>query len=256
MKIIAFFLLIFHSTVWSNELSLLRSFDNNLYNPTQKQVTSMNFKVRVSNLVEVLNQRFNWEPRKDVYFQVKWKPKRNFKIEVHGLPDGFVELKNELISLISNRIDFVVPLPLIEKFKGYRLSYYSQKKGTTLKAIDPSYKQIASEMYLSFDKNGILEKIKAQSPVGTLNSKFKFMKTDWSKGKYVLDEYVVSAIKGIQSSKTIHTLSYQKIKSFYFLDQLQIKTIYELIMPQDKEDKEPRKQEVISIVSFSDYEIK
>ncbi|MFZ8934175.1 MAG: hypothetical protein ACO2ZP_09785, partial [Bacteriovoracaceae bacterium] len=187
MKIIAFFLLVFSTAVWSNELSLLRSFDNNLYNPTKKQIKAMSFKVRVSNLVEVLNKRFNWEPRKDVYFQVQWRPKRNFKIEVHGLPDGFIELKNELISLISNRIDFVVPLPLIEKFKGYRLSYYSKKKGTTLKAVDPTYKQIASEMYLSFNKKGVLEKIKAQSPVGTLNSNFKFLKTDWSKGKYVLD---------------------------------------------------------------------
>ncbi len=249
-------MILFSLSLSASEINLLRNFDNKLYNPTAKGIKEMSFKVRVSNLLEMLNQRFNWEPRKDLYFLVHWKPTRNFKIEVHGLPDGFIELKNELISLISNRIDFVIPMPLIDKFKGYTVSYYSQKGDTVIKALDPTYKQIASEMYLTFDKSGVLQKIKAQSPVGTLNSDFDFIKTDWSGGKYVLDEYTVSAIKGIQSSKTIHTLTYQKVKNHYFLDQLQIKTIYEVIMPQDKDKKEAPKQEVISLVTFSDYEVK
>lgn len=257
MKIICLFFLFFTllGQVKAAEIAHLKNFDKALYNPSQ-EIKGLSFKVRVSNLLEVLNSRFAWEPRTDVYFLVQWKPERNFKIEVMGLPAGFVELKNELISLISNRIDFVIPMPLVMKFRGYQLSYQSQKDDIVIKALDPSYQQIVSEMYLTFDGPGSLKKIRAQSPIGTMVSSFEFKKTDWSKGQLVLDHFTVKAVKGIQTSITSNKISYEKVKNYYFPSSVEIKTNYEIVMPNSPNKESKNKNEVVSVITFSDYQIK
>lgn len=255
IRLICIFFLVCLNMAHSSETDHLKSFDNRIYNPTRSQVKGLSFQVRVSNLLEILNARFNWENLTDVYFLVQWKPERNFKIEVKGVPAGFIEIKNELISLISNRIDFVVPMPLISKFKGYKLSYLSKKDDILIKALDPSYQQIVSEMFLTFEKSGVLKRIRAQSPMGTMISDFEFNKEDWSNGNYVLDQYTVKAIKGIQTSQTRHKVSYLKVKNYYFPSQVEIKTSYEVVMPQTPGKESKNKQEVSSVITFSDYKL-
>lgn len=233
---------------------LVREFDENYYNPAENGVKSLKFEARISNLTELLNKRLSIGKLKDVHYLIKWRKPRSYNIEVIGLPKGFMELKNELKGLILTRLDFVIPYKLQDKLKGYSLSRVLSKRGIKIKALDENYTKAVTEMFLTFGKNGNLKKIRALSPTGTLISSLTLGKSKWSKGKWVLKEYEIKSILGIQTSTMKYNISYLKNSGFGLPEIININTSYE-IQNSIKNSEKNLKRETKTQLIFSNYEV-
>jgi hypothetical protein len=246
-------LLLFSNFVFSktSPSDLIEKFDAKCYDPVRSGLNSLEFEARISNLTEILNQRLSIGKLKDVHYSIKWKKPRSFNIEVKGLPKGFVELKSELKGLILNRLDFVIPYKLKDKLKGYSLSRVLTKKDTQIKALDESYTKVVTEMFLTF-KNKKLEKIRALSPTGSLISTLSLKEKEWSKESWVLDEYEIKSILGIQTSIIRYNISYLENKGFGLPEVIDINTSYE-IQNSVKNNEKNIKKETKSQIVFSNY---
>ena len=208
----------------------LKEFDLSYYRPQRYNLRDFKVDARIDGLLERLSQQLIFGKLNDVYFELSWKarPKENDsdykKVEVQGMPNGFSEIKSQLSNNVLPRIDFIAPVSLSEKMKGYALNLIENQDGTrTIVCRDLEGMKEASEIILIFDKKKRLVKFVAKSPIGLETVDLKLVKEPWSQGKWVLSEYNVKKVHGPQTIESMSTLDYKVVSGFGLPDRIETK---------------------------------
>ena len=181
------FLAIAISSSAQEKIEEFEQYEIRSYTPQKSGVKDLVFEVRVDGMTEMLNKNLVLGKLVDVYYKVFWISPSSFKIEVYGLPKGFEELKANLIALIKNRLEFVLPEKFSDKFKGYTLKSESIADGKLIHAIDATYTMAVPEIDIVMDKSGKLKTVQTRSGMSAIKTEFAHSPKSWSNNKLVLD---------------------------------------------------------------------
>ena len=234
----------------------VENFDLKYYHPEKFGLKDLVFEVRISNLKEMLEKRFTFGKLEDVFFRVYWIFPGKYEIEVHGLPRGFNQVKQELTGLIHARMDYVIPQRLDPKLRSYKLSKMKKKggRGVSLKGIDLTQTRPVNEIHLSFDKKGKLTTFKSFSPAGVKTSKMEMNVKEWSHNKWIADSISVKMIQGVQVTTIDNQIVYSPINGIGFPKEVNVSTTHELTLGNDNKGKS-NKRKISSSLSFTNYEV-
>ena len=251
IKIVAISVLV-HSLAFaaSSTTKVFEKYDQKIYKPQKTGLKDLVVEFRIDRLKEILNQRLIFGKIDDLYFKLFWSFPNKKIVEVYGMPKGFREAKDELLRLAEAEINYLLPRDLTEEFEGFNLSFMSKDRSQVL-AIDPSYRSPASEVTLSFDREGVLKKLRRVSPMGTEVSSLKFKKLN---RKWSVDELVISSRKGLQKVETTKKFLHKKSKEFWLLDKILVSTVHRLEkINRSRLNNLERKME--TKITFSNYKI-
>jgi hypothetical protein len=235
---------------YSRETPEIKEFDIRYYHPENFGLKDLVFEVRVSNLVETLNKRQNFGKIEDLYFKIYWMFPGQYQIKVNGFPNGFKEIKYQLKQMIKNRLDFVIPLKLSPRVRGYELKYSKSEKYTAIKGKDRVGSSPVSEIQLKFKKNGMLKEFKTFSPTGVNTTDFNLKTKGWSNNKWVVDKMTTKLIQGVQLTTIENDFEYESVKGFGFPTKVDIVTTQEIMV-----NNKSNKRSVNSSITFSNYEV-
>lgn len=232
---------------------IVENFDLRYYHPQLLSLKDLSFEVRVSNLKESVLKSIPLSRLDDLFYSVYWIAPGKYLIEVHGLPKGYVELRNELKALIRNRLDYVLPQKLAPKVRSYSLKNGESKKNVnTVIGTDETHQRGINEIEIKFDTKGRLKSFVTKSPIGSQKSEMEMSSKSWSNNKWVVDSIVVTSVQGIQFTKMKNTFTYQKVDGFGFPKKVKVETTQEL---QVNNKKEKKKRTVTSEITFSNYQV-
>ncbi len=193
----------------SDGKSFLSSFDISYYYPQRHGLKDLSVEIHLIGLTQKLNDQLVFGKLKDVYYELSWKFPDKVKIDILGMPNGFTEIKNQLKQDILLRLDFIVPYPLETRLRGYSIELKEDKNGFSLVCKDPTNMQDANEVILAFSKDKKLERFVVKRPIGLESANLKMSKKSWSKGKLVLDKYMVRKTHGVQTIQMTSDISYE-----------------------------------------------
>ncbi len=250
-KILTLFL-ISSTFAWAN--TTVTDFDLMSYSPVKMGLKDIYCEVRVDGLTEQVKKQYvTVKIRDEIYFQLYWMYPGKVAIEVEGVPLGFEQLKQNLIGLIVNRIDYLVPQDLSPKLRGYNLKSKKSGGSIILEGVDPTNTKAVNKIEVGFDNQGILKKYKSYSPLGFQNSIFEYEKKSWSKNKWVLDEIEAKMIQGPQVTETNTEIKYENVAGFGMPERITVSTKQSVVAPGEEEKKIERTGE--SKITFSNYKL-
>lgn len=233
---------------------LVKEFDESFYNPKDHGLKDLVFDVRIPGLTKQLAQKSIYGKLKDVFFRCYWTSKGKVFVEVKGMPEGFEQVKSGLIGMVHSRFDLVVPYPLFSRLDGYKLKILKQQDGAQLvQALDKSGLKMINEIYLTFDKEGKLVKLKTIDPLGHDISILKLSKEKFSKEKYIVDKVLVNSVKRNQEATMQNEVTYKEFDGFALPIVFISKTKQSL--PQPHGGKEKYERELKSRLEFGNYKI-
>ena len=171
----------------------LQKFDLSYYRPQRHGLRNFEVEIRIDGLSQRFDQQLIYGKINDLFFKMSWlattdpTKQGHKKVKVFGLPKGFVEIKSQLSHNILQKLDFIVPLPLIQKIKDYALTMTTNPKGEhTIVAKDPQNLRPANEIILAFDRQQRLQRFVIKRPTGLETVDLSYSKMPWSRGKWVL----------------------------------------------------------------------
>ena len=210
--------------------AFLREFDLSYYRPQMYNLRDFKVEARIDGLSERLSQQLIFGKLEDVFFSISWltrskKSELDYKkVTVMGLPGGFLEVKSQLANNVLPRIDFIAPVSLSEKMQDYKLHMTVDKGGVrTIVCKDPGSMKDASEIVLLFDKKKRLKRFIVKRPIGLETVDLKMVKEPWSQGKWVLREYNVKKVHGVQTIEAMSTLDYKIVAGFGLPERIETK---------------------------------
>jgi len=223
-----FFLItiLFSLGVYAQEASnYLNIFDSKIYSLKSKGIKDFTVDLESTRLTKQLNDQQNFGKIEELIFRVYWTadPER-VSIEVLGLPEGFVEVKEGLKVEMAQLLEYLMPIGILKKFNGYKISQGTRPKefvaqDTTGIAPVPNY-------VLKFDEQDKLVEVIGNKPVGTIQIKQNFEKTSFSDSKWVLMEQVsTSAENGVSVSVT-KEFDHDKVQGIGVLSEINITTVF------------------------------
>ncbi len=231
---------------------IVENFDLRYYHPQLLSLKDLSFEIRVSNLKESVLKSIPLSKLDDLYYSVFWIAPGKYLIEVHGLPRGYVELKNELKALIRNRLDYVLPQKLAPKVRSYSLKAGETKNNlSTVIGTDETHQRGINEIEIKFNKKGMLRSFVTKSPMGSQKSEMKMSSKSWSNNKWVVDSIIVTSTQGVQFTEMKNTFKYKKVDGFGFPEKVTVETTQELQV----NNKEKKKRKVVSEITFSNYQV-
>lgn len=256
-KLLLFSLLTLTSSVFAQaKIEELEQYEIRSYAPQKTGVSDLVFEARIDNLTEMLSKNMVLGKLVDVSFKIYWLSPSQYKIEVYGLPKGFVEIKSDLISLIKGKLEFVLPENFSEKFKGYTFKAEPIAEGKLIRAIDTTYTMAVPEVDITIDKAGQLKTIETRSPMSAVKTEFFHSPKSWSNNKLVLDKIVLSSRQGAATLTTINDVEYTSVNGVGFPSILRVKNISEVTIPATEKEKEKNiKNETGTIIRFTKYEV-
>jgi hypothetical protein len=255
-KLLLFVLLASCNTLYSQEkIEELEQFEIRSYAPQKNGVTDLVFEARIDHLTELLSKNLALGKLVDVSFKIYWNSPSQYKIEVQGLPKGFDEIKNDLVSLIKGKLEFILPEKFSEKFKGYSLKAEPIADGKLIHAIDASYTMSTPEVEILIDKSGQLKTVETKSPTA-VKTEFTHSAKSWSNNKLVLDKVVMTSKQGPAAMTTTNTIEYINVNGIGFPAKITVKNISEVVIPKTEKAKEKKiKNESGTVIRFTKYEI-
>jgi hypothetical protein len=226
------------------------------YDPQKSGLTDLVFEAHVDNLTEILNKTQTFGKLVEVYYKIYWMAPAQYRIEVMGMPEGFLEVKNDLITLIKGKLDFIIPEKFSNKFKAYSLKAEPIADGKLIRAIDDTFTLAVPQIDLVFDKSGRLKSSETRNPPAPVKTEFFQSPKAWSNNKLVMDK-VVSVSKSGSATNTIsNTIEYTAVAGLGFPSKIIVKNMTEAIVPATKKDKEKKvKSESGTVIKFSKYEV-
>ena len=234
----------------------IEQYEIRTYDPQKSGLTDLVFEARIDKLTEILNKTQTFGKLVDVYFKIYWLSPAQYKIEVMGLPKGFQEVRNDLMSLIKGKLEFIIPEKFSEKFKGYTLKSEPAVSGKLIKAIDDSYTLAIPEVELAFDDNGRLKTMVTRAAASFVTTEFFQTPKSWSNNKFVMDKIVSVTKQGPSTSTVTNSIEYISANGMGFPSKVSIKNSTEVIIPaQGKEKAKKVNNETNSAVEFTKYEI-
>lgn len=238
----------------SKPAEIVENFDLRYYHPQLQSLKDLSFKIRISNLKENVLKTIPLSKLDDLYYTVYWITPGRFHVEVNGLPKGYVELRNELIALIKNRLDFVLPQKLAPKVRSYSLKTISELEGLRkIEGVDKTHQKGINKIEIEFDKKGRLRSFTTKSPMGSQKSIMNMSPKSWSKNKWVVDDITVFSTQGLQTTKMKNEMIYKNYGGYGFPEKVVVTTTQELILQNKKKKKE--KRTIRTEILFSDYKV-
>lgn len=247
------FLIISISMAFAN--SAVSDFDLLSYNPVKMGLKDVLCEVRLEGLTEQVKKQYvTVKVGREVYYKLYWMYPGRVAIDVEGIPKGFDQIKQSLVGLIINRVDYLIPQDLSPRIRGYELKKKSGGRGgVTFEGEDPTNTKAVNKIEVSFDSNGILKKYKSYSPLGFQDSIFDYGKKSWSKNKWVLQSVRAKMIQGPQVTESYTDIKYENVSGYGMPSKIVVSTEQKIVAPGEGEKKIERKGE--SELTFSNYKI-
>lgn len=230
---------------------LIENFDLRYYHPQMMSLTDLAFEIRISNLKENVLKKVPLSKVGDLYYSVYWISPGKFHIEVHGLPKGYKELRNELKSLVKSRLNFILPQKLAPKLRGYSFKEASESKSLKLEGVDITHQKKVNRVEVIFNKLGMLKSFTARSPAGSQRSDLEMSTKSWSRNKWVIDNILVTSKQGPQIIKMNSKVAYKKVEGFGFPSKVTVTTTQEIKLSNKKTEPRMAKSEI----TFSNYKV-
>lgn len=219
-------------------------YDRKVYSLKNKGVKDFVVDVRSSDLIEKVNNQKIFGNVKDLVFRVHWTlaPER-LAVDVIGLPEGFVEAKNELKASFMPLLDNLLPMTIEQRFPGYKFT--SGKVLREFLATDSSGLAPIPRYSLKFDELDRLSEITGHKPVGSWIMSWIYEKKAFSEGKWVVSQVTVTDSVGNQMIKSSRKLNYGSSQGIGVLTEV-------VLTVEQGGEKTVRTQESIE---FTNYKI-
>lgn len=256
-KVLSLLLITISFAVFAQEkIEELEQYEIRSYAPQKNGVKDLVFEARIDNLTEMLQKNLALGKLTDVSYKIFWVSPSQYKIEVHGLPKGFDEVKSDLIQLIKGKLEFVLPESFSEKFKGYTLKGEPIADGKLIRAIDATYTMAVPEVDIVIDKSGQLKTVETRAPMSAIKTEFFHSPKVWSNNKLVLDRIVLTTHQGAAKITSTNDIVYMNVNGIGFPSKIAIKNVSEVKIPANGKEKEKIvKNESGTVIRFSKYEV-
>lgn len=256
-QLLLFVLLFVASMTWAQEkIEELEQHEIRSYTPQKSGTNDLVFEIRIDGLTETLTKNFVLGKLIDVSFKVHWLSPSEYRIDIHGLPKGFEEIRANLISLIKDKLEFVLPEKFSDKFKGYTFKSELISDGKLIRAIDMTYSMAVPEVDIIFNKLGQLKTVETRAPMSAIKTEFAHSPKAWSNNKLVLDKVTLTSRQGAVLFTTINDLEYISVNGIGFPSKITIRNLSEFTIPKTSKEKEKKmKNETKTIVHFTKYEV-
>lgn len=247
------FISFFISTIYAN--SSVSDFDLISYSPVKMGLKDLVCEVRLDGLTEQVKKQYvTLKIEEEVFYKLYWMYPGKSYIDVEGIPQGLEQLKQRLVGLIVNRLDYIIPQDLAPRIRGYKLKKVrGGNKGATFEGIDPTNTKTVNKIEISFDRKGVLEKYKSYSPLGFQESTFEYVKKSWSKNKWVLEGVNAKMIQGPQVTASKTSIEYNNVNGYGLPKKITVRTSQKVVAPGEGEKKIERSGE--SKITFSKYKL-
>lgn len=249
------FLGVIHPAFPQQNIVEIEQSDIRSYTPINYGLKDLVFEIRISNLKELLEEQYNLKDLIDVYYKVYWIFPGQYKIEVEGIPKGFVDLHYELREMIKDKLEFVIPMPIAAKIRGYDLTYKEKSSTVIVQGVDRSQLRDVSRIELELETNGKILALSSFSPAGITKALFDFNIKPWSHNKWVIDNYETVVPAGNGEVRVIHDVKYLSQSGLGLPEEIVVKTIQTYKVQVSADKVETKNNEMGSIISFSKYEI-
>jgi hypothetical protein len=226
----------------------LSAFDSKVYSLKTKGIKDFSVDLESSKLLRQVNDQMVFGKVESLVFRTYWtsNPER-LAVEVLGLPEGFVEVKEELKVAVLSMMDGLLPIPVMNRFTGFKISSTSTPRNYIAKdqsgmAAIPSYN-------IFFDDQDRLKTIEGNRPVGTFKITYDFEKKSFSDGKWVLQSQTTETSESGQSMTTK--------KKFDYGDASGIKVLSELEVSIEQRWNNPKLKPLVDkeVIKFKNYKI-
>lgn len=247
MKVVFCFLFLISTAFAQDPSAYFKNFDNKVYSLKSKGVKEFVVDIRSPKLTKQLNDQQIFGIVKDVIFRTYWTadPER-LAIEVIGLPEGFKEVKEELKASILNVMDNLIPLPMAQRFNGYKFTAGSSAK--TFVAQDSAGVAPIQSYVIKFDDQDRLTEVVGQKPIGTLVIAPVYTKESFADGKWVLTKQTTTTTDHGQVMILKKVLSYGQSQGIGVLKEIETTT-------EQKSSENAKANTTEESVTFSDYKI-
>lgn len=237
------------------KISEIEQIDLRAYSPVNYGLKDLVFEARISNLKELLEDQYNLKNLIDVYYKIYWIFPGQYKIEVEGVPEGFVDLRLELRELIKDKLEFIIPLPFASKIRGYELSYKSKEPTIVISGVDRSQTRDVNRIEMELDQKGRLLSLTGFSPRGMSRSEFDLKIKPWSHNKWVIEKFQNSNPFPGGEVRVVHDIKYDSLAGLGLPSEIEVKTIQTISVPSKDGEPESKTVEQGSKIVFSKYEI-
>jgi hypothetical protein len=223
-------------------------FDSKVYSLKTKGVKDFVVDLENTRLTKQINDQQSFGKIEELKFRVYWtaEPER-ISIEVMGLPEGFIEFKEELKVGIFQLMENLIPVSFAQKFNGYKFTPGAKQKeylAQDLTGLAP-----IPSFTLKFDEQDKLIEVIGNKPVGSIMVKPTYEKMGFSDGKWVLREQVTTSTENGQTVNVSKELDYDKSQGIGVLSEITVNTQF---VPQGKDSKVVKTSES---VTFKNYKI-
>lgn len=245
------FITILISSVHAN--SSVSDFDLISYSPIKVGLKDLVCEVHLDGLTEQVKKQYvTVKVADEVFYKLYWIYPGKIYIDVEGIPRGFEQLKQSLVGLIVNRLDYLIPQDLAPRVRGYELKKVGSKHGgTSYEGVDPTNTKAATKIEIGFDSRGVLKRYKSYSPLGFQESTFDYAKKSWSKNKWVLEGVSAKMIQGPQVTESNTKIQYEKVSGYGLPKEISVHTSQKIVAPGEGEKKLERTGE--SKITFNNY---
>jgi hypothetical protein len=223
---------LFSLTGYSNEV--VKRFDIGMYKPIDAGVKDLVFMIKAPQLANTIKEKFVLLKESNPQYKVYWSTPDKVYIDVQGLPSGFKDLKNELRLAVVDKLEYIMPVSLEKKIKGYDLRVQESGGVTKLIAEDKSGKLDVNRLEFIINKSGQIIQIDSYGTRGPSKTYFSYSQTENNKWLISKIENVIE--RGPSKFITSNSLTYSKVSGFYFPEKLLSKSTQEL-MVKDKVQK-------------------
>lgn len=231
--------------------NLIENYDLRTYSPQASGVKDLVFRINVPGLTEALNQEMSYGKLENVYFEVYWQAPNNWRIEVEGMPNGFIEKKTALASTIVGYLGYVIPSKMAPQVSGYALTVENESSGYVIKGEDKTNVRGINKIELHFDQEGKATLFKTYSPNGVQGNTFVYKNRSWSNNKWALDRVVIETIQGFNRTVADTDINFTTVAGFGFPEVIKVSTKTGLNNGKELDAKTEAKLEL----QFSKYEV-
>lgn len=214
MKLIGL-LLLFPTILFAQNLSdKIKVHDIAVYHPQEKGLKELSVKIEIVGLLKEINAQKNYGKLSELYFNLHWLAPNQTEVEVIGLPEGFLELKEQLKNYALSVVDFIIPPTLEDKLKGYELKLQKQGASEMIIAFDPSGSKTFSEFKLIFDQTGLATSLIGQKVQGTDESLFSYTKPTFAQNKSIMTKMTTKSSDAGMTILTQITSDYNSVDGY------------------------------------------
>jgi hypothetical protein len=242
-------LFLFSVGVFAQESSTyLKIFDSKVYSLKTKGVKDFVVDLQNTRLTKQINDQQSFGKVEELIFRIYWtaEPER-ISVEVIGLPDGFIEFKEELKLAVYQHLEHLIPPSISQKFNSYKIVPGSKPK--EFLAQDSTGIAPIPSFTLKFDEQDKLTEVVGHKPVGSIMMKPIYEKMAFSDGKLVLREEVTTSLENGQIVNITKELDYDKSQGIGVLSEISVSTQF---TPQGKDSKVVKTSESLT---FKNYKI-